>query len=108
MKPGTAAAVASVSALLRGAGGDEALLPGVAQNGGAELLIHEDAGTIFRDSPRNGGLEGVEDHLFRGGNLRRLFRAKGLLPAEHVFRERCPVVKEQHVEGLVVTNRHGC
>ena len=41
-----------LATLLRGAGGNESLLPGVAQNGRAELLIHEDAGTILRHSAR--------------------------------------------------------
>ena len=63
-----------LAALLRRASGDKSLLAGVAENGRAELLIDQDAGTFLRHSACHGSLEGVVDHLFDSGNLRRLFR----------------------------------
>lgn len=64
-----------LAALLRGAGSDEPLLLRVVQNGRAELFVHEDAGAVLRHAARDGGLEGVVDHLLDGGNLRRLLGA---------------------------------
>ena len=51
-----------LTTLLRGAGGDESLLPSVVQDGRAELLVYEDAGMFLRHSVRHGGPDGVEDH----------------------------------------------
>src|SRR5262249_16799786 len=96
-----------LAALLRRARADEALLGGVAQDRRAELLIHQDAGAVLGDATRHGGLEGVVDDLLDGGDLCRLFRAQRPLPAQYVLRKRGPMVKGQHVKGLVVTNFHG-
>ncbi len=95
-----------LAALLRGTGGNEPLLVSVVQNGRTKLLVHEDAGVILRYSVRDGGLEAVVNHLLDGGNLHDLLGAKLALPTEHVFRERGAVVEGQHIQGLVITNRH--
>ena len=61
------------------------LLRGVAQDARAELLVHEDPGALLGDPARDGGLEGVVDHVLDGGDLRRLFRASGPSQPNMVF-----------------------
>jgi hypothetical protein len=74
-----------LAALLRGAGGDEALVSSVAEDVSPEFLIYKDAGTILRHSTCHGGLEAIEDHLLRSSDLRRLLRVERFLPTEQVF-----------------------
>ena len=79
--------------LLRGGCSHVSVLGRILQNSGPELLVDEDAGALFGDSRRDGGLEAVVDHLFGGGDLRRLLCAQEPLPAEHPRLERAAMIK---------------
>ena len=59
-------------AFLGGTSGVESVCRGVAQDGGAELLVDQDAGLFLGHAARDGRLEAVVDHLLGGGNLGRL------------------------------------
>src|SRR5437870_5452161 len=60
-----------LAALLGRAGGDVAVLGGVVEDGGAELLVHQDAGLGLRHAAGDGRLEAVVDDLLGGGDLCR-------------------------------------
>src|SRR5208337_3690174 len=79
---------------------------GVLQNGGAELLVHKDAGLFLRHTGCESNLETVVDHLLGRGDLRRLLRGQGPLPAEHLRLERATVIEGQDVQGLVKADGH--
>ena len=74
-----------LATLLRGTGSNQPLLPSVAQNGRAELLVHEDAGVLLGYAVRHGDPYGVEDDSLDRGNLHCLFGTQRSLPAEHFF-----------------------
>ena len=95
-----------LAALLGGAGRGVAVLGGVGENGGAELLVHQDAGLFLRHAARDGGLEAVVDDLLGGGDLGRLLGGQGALPAEHFLLERAAMVERQNVQRLVESHAH--
>jgi hypothetical protein len=79
--------------LFRGGAGNIATSRGIAQNGGAELLVDEDASVLLRHPSRDGRLEAVVDHLLGSSDLCGLLWTQGALPAEHPRLERAPMVK---------------
>ena len=88
-------------ALFGGAGCRITLRRGIAQDGGAELLVHQNAGFLLRHSGGDGSLESVVDHLLGGSDLRRLLGRQRAGPAEHLRLERAAVIEGQNVERLV-------
>ena len=95
-----------LSALLRRSRGDVTAPGGVAQDGGAKLLVDQDGRSILRDPAGDSGPEARVDHLLGGGNLGRLRRAQRHLPAEQALLERGPVVEGQHVERVDIAETH--
>jgi hypothetical protein len=95
-----------LAALLGRASREIALLGRVAQDRGAELLVHEDAGLLLVDAAGQRGLEAVVNHLLGGGDVGRLLRGQRSLPAEHLCLERAAVVERQDVERLIEANGH--
>ncbi len=93
-------------ALLGRAGRDVAVLRRVAEDVGAELLVHQDAGLRLGDALGKGLLEAVVDHPLHGGDLRRLLVGQRPRPAEHVLLERPPVVEGQDVKRSIVSDGH--
>src|SRR5262249_4227547 len=69
----------------------------VAQNGRAELLVHQNPGLVFGHAGRQGALEGVIDHFLGGSNLRRLLRGQFALPSEEVLLKSGAMIKRQNV-----------
>ena len=61
-----------LAALLGRARRDVAVLRRVAEDVGAELLVHQDAGLRLGNAAGEGLLEAVVDHPLHGGDLRRL------------------------------------
>src|SRR5207245_7043334 len=70
----------------------------IAKDGGAELLVHEDAGFLLGDAGYDGALEAVVDHLLGGRDLRRLLGGQRSLPPDHLGLERPPLVEWQDVQ----------
>ena len=95
-----------LAALLGRARSDVAVLGRVAEDLGAELLVHQDAGFMLGNAAGQGLLEAVVDHLLHGGDLRRLLAAERARPAEHVFLERPAVVEGQDVKRPIVSGGH--
>ena len=95
-----------LAALLGGAGGRVAVLGGVGEDGGAELLVHEDAGLGLRYAVRDGLFEGVVDDFLGGGDLGGLSGRQGAFPAEHFFLERAAMVERQNVQRLIESHAH--
>ena len=93
-----------LAALLGGARGGITVRGGIAQNGGAELFVHQDAGLLLGHAGRDGGLEAVVDHLLGGGDLGGLRGVEVAVPAEHLRLERAAMVEGQDVERLVVAD----
>src|SRR5215467_549039 len=69
------------------------LLLGIAEDGGAELLVNQNTGFLLGHSSGQGSLEGVIDHLLGGSDLRRLFRAQSAAPTKHLRLERSAVIE---------------
>src|SRR5262249_47529049 len=86
--------------------GRVAVLGGVGKDGGAELLVHQNAGLRFRQSAGHDGLEGVVDDALGRGDLGRLRRRQRARPAAHLRLERAAVVERQNVQRLVVAHGH--
>ena len=76
------------------------------EDGGAELLVHQDAGLLLRHAALDRGLEAVVDDFLGGGDLGRLRGGQGALPAEHLLLERAAVVEGQDVQRLVESDGH--
>src|SRR6266403_342779 len=77
-----------------------------AKDGGAELLVHEDAGFLLGDAGYDGALEAVVDHLLGGRDLRGLLGGQGPFPAEHLGLERPPMIEGQDVQVPIESDRH--
>jgi hypothetical protein len=75
----------------------------VAKDGGAELLVHQDAGFCLGHATRNRSLKAVINHLFGGRNLRGLFRTERALPTEHSGFKRAAMIKGLDVKWSVKT-----
>src|SRR5262249_1190931 len=97
-----------LAALLGRAGRDVAAAVGVAEDGGAELLIDQDARLLLRHPGSDGHLEALVDDLLGGGDLRRLRRRQRVLVAEQLRLERTAAIERQHVQPLIRANSHGC
>src|SRR5262245_29383672 len=69
----------------------------VAKDGGAELLVHQDACLLLWHAGFDSGLEAVVDDLLGAGDLRRLLRGQILPPSEHLQLERGAMIKGQDV-----------
>src|SRR5262249_3687570 len=95
-----------LAALLGRAGGGVAVLDGVAENGRAELLVHEDARLVLGHAGSYGGLESVVNHLLGGSELGRLFPCHSALPAKHLRLEGAAMIERQNVQRLVETDGH--
>src|SRR5262245_26537385 len=108
--PGEVIAVFEVelrlAALLGGAGDGVPARRRIATDGGAELLVDEDAGLLRRDPGRDGVLEAVVDHLLGSRDLRGLLGAQRPFPAEHLGLERAPVVEGQDVQIPIESEAH--
>lgn len=87
-----------LSALLSWACGSVAVRRCVTQDGGTELLVHEDPGLLFWHAGRDGRLETVVDHLLSRSDLRGLCGVQVTVPAEHFRLERAAMVERQNVE----------
>src|SRR6266446_6007595 len=108
--PGEIIAVLEVelrlAALLRRARCGVPLRRRIAKDGGAELLVHEDAGFLLGDAGYDGVLEAVVDHLLGGRDLRGLLGGQGPFPAEHLGLERPPMIEGQDVQVPIESDRH--
>src|SRR5215813_7576040 len=62
----------------------ETIRRGITQNSGAKLFVNQDAGLLFWNPGFHGGLEGVVDHLLRGGYFSGLRGGQGFMPSEHL------------------------
>src|SRR5579864_8639773 len=76
------------------------------QDGGAELLIHQDGGVLLWRPACDTGLKTVVDHLFGIGDFSRLHGAQRSFPAEHLRLEGFALIEGQDVQGLVETDAH--
>ena len=90
-------------ALLDAAGGRVVVCRRVAEDGGAELLVGQDARFLLRHAVPDRGLEAIVDHLLGCGDFGRLIGRQRALPAEHLRLERVAVVEGQDVERFVET-----
>ena len=95
-----------LTALFGGARGRVSVRRRVAKDGGPELLVHQDAGLVFRNAASDGGQEAVVDDLLGGGDLRGLVGAERALPPEQLLRERAAVIEGHDVQRLVVADGH--
>ena len=93
-------------AFLRRASGGDVLGGGVAQNGGAELLVHQDAGLLLRHAAGERAMKAVVDHLLGAGDLGCLRIAQRRLPAEHFGLERAAMIEGQNIEWAIISSRH--
>jgi hypothetical protein len=95
-----------LSALLRRAGGDDTLGGRIAQDRGAELLVHQDAGLFLGHAAGERRLEAIVDDLLGAGDFGCLRIAQGRLPAEQLGLERAAVVEGQNVQRAVIASGH--
>src|SRR6185369_6015016 len=95
-----------LSALLRRAGGDDALGSGIAEDGGAELLVHQDAGLLLGRASGERRQQAVVDDLLGARDLGSLRIAQRRLPAEQPGLEGAAVIEGQNIERVVVPSRH--
>mgnify|MGYP003694178497 CR=1 FL=1 len=93
-------------ALLGGTRGHVPFGRGIAQDGGAELLVDEDAGPLLPNTGRDGAREAVIDHALGGRDLRRLVGGQRPFPAEHLGLERLAMVEGKDVEVAIVSEGH--
>src|SRR4029077_11055623 len=75
-----------------------ALLRGIAQDGRAELFVHEDSRLLLWHPPRQSGLKPVIDCLFCISDCCRLVSGQRSLPAEHLGLKRPAMVERQDVQ----------
>jgi hypothetical protein len=90
------------SALLRRAGGDDTLASRIVQDGGAELLVHQDARLFLGHPGGERRLEAVVDDLLGDGDLGRLRIAERRFPAEQLGLEGAAVIERQNVQRAVI------
>jgi hypothetical protein len=95
-----------LAALLRRAGGDDAFGLGIAENGGAELFIDQDARLILWHTGVKGRFESLIDDPLGTGDLGGLCFAQRRPPTEQSGLERPAVVEGQNVERTVISTRH--
>ena len=95
-----------LSALLRRTGRDDALGGRIAQDGSAELLVHQDAGLRRGRAARQRRLEAVVDHLLGAGDLGGLRVAQRRLPAEQLGLEGATVIERQDIERAIEPSSH--
>ena len=93
-------------AFLRRTGSNDELGPGIAQDGGAELLVDQDARPVARRAAGQCREEAVVDDALGGRDLGRLGRAQRRLPAEQSGLERPAMVERLDIEGPVPAARH--
>src|SRR5262249_60294355 len=79
----------------------------VAEDGGAELPVDQDAGLLLGYAGGDGAPEAVVDHPLRRRDLRRLLGIQGAFPPEHLGLEGPPVVEGQDVQVLIESDLHG-
>jgi hypothetical protein len=95
-----------LSALLRRGRGDDTLGSCIAQNGGAELLVHQNAGLFLGHASGERRLEAIVDDLLGAGDFGCLRIAQRRLPVEQLGLERAAVIKGQDVERAIISARH--
>src|SRR5579863_1580523 len=95
-----------LSALFRGAGGNDPVGGRVAENGRTKLLVDKDAGLVLLDAGCQRRFEPVIDDLFGAGDLRGLHIAQMRLPAEQLALERATMVERQEVKRVVPSAWH--
>src|SRR5579872_4322642 len=95
-----------LAALLRRAGGGEALGLRIAQQRGAELLIDQDARLLPGRARGARRLEAVIDDAPGGGDLGGLRLAQGRAPAEHLGLEGSAMIEGHEVERPVIASPH--
>ena len=78
----------------------------ITQDGGAELLVHQDAGLRRGRAARQRQLEAFVDHLLCAGDLGGLCVAQRRLPAEQLRLEGATVVEWLDVERAIVPSGH--
>src|SRR5204862_4932270 len=88
------------------AGGDDAGGSRIPQDGGAELLVHQDAGLVLRRAGRECREEAVIDDPFGGGDFCGLRLAQRGLPAEHLRLKRAAMIERLDIEWTVISSRH--
>ena len=91
-------------ALFGGTGCCKPLRRGIAEDGGAELLVNQNAGFLLGHTSRQGRLKGVIDDLLGRSNLCRLLWAQRAGPAEHLRLEGSAVIEGQEVEGSSISS----
>src|SRR5580698_6920082 len=82
-----------LSALFCRAASRVSLRTRITQNCGAELLVHKNSGLLPGHAGVGGCRKRLIDDPLGGGNFRRLLRAQGAVPSEHLLLERAPVVE---------------
>src|SRR5713226_4737767 len=90
-----------LSAFFRRARSEVSCRACIAQNRGAKLLVHQNAGLFFRHARVDGGCESVIDDALGGRNFGCLLRAQCTVPSEHLLLEREPRNKGQNIQRLV-------
>ncbi len=93
-------------ALLGGTGRGVAVFRGVAEDGGAELLVHQDAGLFLWHACGERRLEAVIDDPLGAGDFGCLRVAQRGLPAEQLGLEGAAMIERQNVQGAVISSRH--
>src|SRR5262249_23026027 len=95
-----------LAALLGWAGDHIALLRCVAQDGSAELFVHQDAGPVGGNSSGDRRQKAVVDDPFGGGDLCPRFARQTSLPAEHLRLEGAAMVEGKDVQRLIKSKGH--